>query len=293
MTALPPEISSLPLAPIAAGIVAFGAAILLGSRILAPTDGPLEGGTDSVESGDAKASVRWIPQRIRASLDSAGLMEPDRQIAFVVVHALAIVLGGIIAIAAASRMESSMAATIVVAAGLLVGWWLPTAWLVERQVRRREEISADFPMMLDLLEIALAGGLGLPAAWAKVKDTIRGSSDPLAVEMRRIELDVDFGSSWAAALDRAAERTGVAGFRALASLFGQSERFGTELTRVMVVLSDSLRLEASQALEERAHVASVRLLVPLGALLFPATVIILVGPLFLMLFETLQNVNAD
>ena len=111
--------------------------------------------------------------------------------------------------------------------------------------------------------------------------------------MNRIELDVDFGSSWSAALDRAAERTGVQGFRSLASLFGQSERFGTELSRVLVVLSDSLRLEASQALEERAHVASVRLLVPLGALLFPATVIILIGPLFLMLFEVLQNVNAD
>jgi tight adherence protein C len=115
----------------------------------------------------------------------------------------------------------------------------------------------------------------------------------LAAEMRRVEVEASIGLGWNAALDRASARTGVPSFRSLGSLVGQSVRFGTELAKVLEVLSDSLRLETMQSLEERAHKASVRLLVPLGTLLLPATLVVFVGPLFILLLEALQTVNAD
>ncbi|MFM7260572.1 MAG: type II secretion system F family protein [bacterium] len=287
----------LPVAPLVSALVAFGAAIVIGSRSFgvgraesaAPASTPAAAPSPTVSA----TASRWIPASTRVSLDAAGIVGVDQQFLFVLVHACCIVVGGVIAAVGASYIDSGMVGTLIFAAGLVIGWWLPVSWLAMRRERRRAEIEADFPVMLDLLQIALEGGLGLAAAWTKVRETLRGSSDVLGEEMHRVEIEVEFGASWAEALDRAATRSEASAFRSLSSLFGQSERFGTELSRVVVVLSDSLRLESSQALEERAHVASVRLLVPLGTLLLPATIVVLVGPLFFMLFETLQGVNAD
>ena len=292
--------SASALAPIVAGAVAFFAILLLGRRSAAPGSAA-DGGAviETFASGDAddrflaRIARSWIPRSWRESMSASGLYALDAQLAFVAVHGLSIVIGCLAGAIAAQRIESTTVASLVFVAALVVGWWVPLSWLEGRRVQRRLEMTADFPMMLDLLRIALGGGLGLPAAWTTVGNSMRGSSGALPEEMRRIELEVAFGLDWSAALDRASTRTGVQGFRSLGSLVGQSTRFGTELSKVLEVLSDSLRLEAMQSLEERAHVASVRLLVPLGALLLPATVIVLVGPLLLLLIETLQQVNAD
>lgn len=285
--------SSLPLAPFVAGAVAFGVAVFLGRRMLAAGVGSVQAATAGRGADGGLETAAWIPRSARASMEAAGLFGADAQVSFILVRAFALAVGGIVGAVGAARVESGPVAALVAAAGLVVGWWMPVAWLEARRERRRAEIAADFPVMLDLLEIGLEGGLGLPAAWSNVSGTLRGTCDALADEMRRIEVEVAFGLDWSVALERAADRSHVAAFRSLASLIGQSTRFGTELSRVIVVLSDSLRLEAMQALEERAHVASVRLLVPLGAVLLPATLVVLVGPLLLMLIETLQGVNAD
>lgn len=291
------DTDQFPIAPLIAGVVAFGAAVLLGSRALASAEGA-GSATDADSSIEAEgsgsaAATRWVPGSMRESLMSAGIMDGSQQLAFLAVHVASTVLGGLVGMIGALRFESGVTSTLVVAAGLVIGWWIPASWLAGRRERRRAEIAADFPMMLDLLEIGLSGGLGLEAAWSRVRETIRGGSGAMYAEMRRVEVEVEFGVPWAVSLERAAVRSQVPAFRSLASLFGQSQRFGTELSRVVIVLSDSLRLESSQMLEERAHVASVRLLIPLGLLLFPATIIVFSGPLFLMLFETLQGVNAD
>jgi hypothetical protein len=57
------------------------------------------------------------------------------------------------------------------------------------------------------------------------------------------------------------------------------------------VLSDSLRNEEIESIEERAHRASVLMLVPIGVLLLPSTLLLILVPMFTMLLETLQDAN--
>lgn len=178
------------------------------------------------------------------------------------------------------------------AVGAAIGYWIPGVWLEARAARRRIEILADLPAMLDLLQISVRGGMGLQAAWATVAESMRGGGDSLVEEMRRIDLDVSFGSGWSAALTKASDRTGIGELRSLGSLMGQTERFGSDLARTLEVMADSLRHEELQSVEERAHRASVKVLFPLAALMLPATLLLIVAPLLLLLFEALMKATA-
>lgn len=202
--------------------------------------------------------------------------------------------GAVAGLLLARNLESSTQASLMLAAlGAVAGWMMPSSWLDARRSRRRTEIASEFPVMLDLLQISLQGGMGLPAAWAAVAQGLGGASEALAQEMRRVEIEVGFGRGWTAALDETSTRTGVREFRSLGSLLQQSERFGSDLSSTMRVLSDSLRHEEMQALEERAHHASIRMLFPLGALMLPATLMLVIAPMLILLFEQLGDVTID
>jgi hypothetical protein len=141
----------------------------------------------------------------------------------------------------------------------------------------------------NVLIVGAGGGMGLHAAWAAVAANLSGSRSGLAQEMRRVEVEVGFGNGWAASLADATTRTGLPEFRALGSLLEQTERFGTEMAQMIRVMSDSLRHDEVQTLEERAHRASVMLLVPLSGLLLPGSLILMFAPPFMLLLEGMNS----
>lgn len=228
------------------------------------------------------------------SLEMAGVRSPRDRTAFRAIHLSAILAAG----ATGGMMASLMALTPVpalslTAMGAAMGWWIPRTWVAARVATRRLAIATDLPIMLDLLQIAMRGGMGLPAAWSSVADGLRGSCNALAEEMRRIDLEVSVGTSWGTALRDAADRTGVPELRSLGSLMAQTEEFGSELAKTLEVMADSLRHDELQLLEERAHQASVKILVPLVAFMLPATLLLIIAPMLLLLFEALQRATAS
>jgi tight adherence protein C len=154
-------------------------------------------------------------------------------------------------------------------------------------------MQADFPIMLDLLQISMQGGMGLHAAWATSAATLEGSGELLAREMRQIDIAVGMGQPWGPALEEATERTGIAEFRSLGSLLGQTQRFGTGVADMIRVLCDSLRHDEVQALEELAHRRTVRMLAVLASVLLPATLMIIFLPLLFIALDALRGVTID
>lgn len=236
---------------------------------------------------------RLLPQSYIDLLESAGEESRPAQVLLSVLHALAIAGGALGGAWLGVRGESEIAPLVFGGLGAGLGWWLPMAWLEARREQRRREILADLPVMLDLLQLALQGGMGLAAAWNSTAEHLGGRNAPLAQELRRVDLEVALGGGWAGALSAASERTGVDEFRALGQMLEQTERFGTEMARMVAVQCDSLRHSELQDLEERAHEASVKMLFPLTALLLPATLLLIIGPLLLMLFDSLQQATSN
>jgi len=226
-------------------------------------------------------------------LDMAGFHSPAEQAAFRLLHACAIIILGA-GMGLASRTGGAQGAGVAfaTAAGCIAGWLIPRYWIEARCTRRRMEIVSEIPLMLDLLQISVRGGMSLPSAWVSVADNMRGAGEALAHEMRRIDLEVSFGTGWGMALDHASSRTGVGEFRSLGSLMEQTERFGSEMARTLEVMSDSIRDEEVQGLEERAQQASVKILFPLAAFMLPATLLLIVAPLLILLFQALARATA-
>ncbi len=278
-----------------ASIAAFVAVLIVGllidrrDRAIAPA------GVDRIatEAGPITRQInRRLPGRWRDRMNRAGIPEGTSQAIFIAAAIGTTLLGLILGLLVATMLDWSSSMRLVAAfIGLGAGWWAPQLWLGAREQSRFAAMLAEFPVMIDLLEISLQGGLALTAAWEVVASHLAVISPPLAEEMRRIELEVEFGGDWAIALDHAWGRTGIGEFRTLGTLLRQSERFGTELTETLRTQSDALRLEERQGLEDRAQRASIVLLFPLALMMFPAVLIIVAGPMLLILLENLRTVN--
>jgi tight adherence protein C len=231
---------------------------------------------------------------LAARLRMAGFEQPSAANTFRLRQALAAVtLGALAGWLGFSIGSEPGTAAIGATVGGLLGWRLPMWWLDGRVQARRADIRAEFPVMLDLLQISMQGGLGLHAAWTATAEALQTSGDALAAEMRRVDIAVGLGTPWGGALSAAADASGEESFRSLGSLLGQTQRFGTEVAQMIRVLCDSLRHDELQDMEERAHRMSVRMLLPLAGLLLPATLLLVVAPLLLMLFESLEQATSD
>ena len=268
----------------------LGAACAGAAAVLALSAWMLKQAPKATEGTTASALPGWYRKRLAA----AGLSEGAQQNWFAALHASAIATGALGGLWITGGGETLSTAMLIVGGlGAYAGWWAPASWLDARGMQRRVELTTDFPIMLDLVELSLQGGLGLHASWMAVCENLSGSSDAMSEEMRRVDLEVAFGATWTQALAAAAERTGVQEFDALGSLLAQTERFGTEVGRAIRVQCDAMRHEEVESIEERAHRASVKVVIPLVGLLLPATILVTFVPLLIIVIGALADVSPD
>ena len=275
------------------GIAAFVAVLVAGAL-------SRRGGSTSVSSvpvaRDGASRDPMVPAGLARQLAAAGIDDRAAQRRFMVALAASIALGAAAGAAAARFLDllgSPLALLAIVAGAGFLAARLPLGWLSSRIAARRVEILANFPVMLDLLHLAVEGGMGLSAAWATVTDSIGRRGGVLAAEMRRVDVQVGLGAPWPDALRDAGARTGVPEFGALGALLGQTERFGTEVGRAIRVQGDALRHEEIESIEERAHRASVKVVFPLVAVFLPALLLVTFVPLIIIVVEALVSVQTD
>jgi len=283
-------------APLLAGVLAFVGAIAAGwlarGRVVAQPAVAGAGAHPDIwrDSVGARSWRRSLSDRLRR----AGFEQAHAARIFATSTAACLLLCA----AVGFRMGQSLSAQELAAPygallGAFLGWRLPGWWLNARISRRRLEMPSDFPVMLDLLQISMQGGMGLHAAWASSAASLEGSGDLLAREMRQVDIAVGLGRSWGETLDEATERTGISEFRSLGALLGQTQRFGTGVADMIRVLCDSLRHDEVQALEELAHRRTVRMLAVLTSVLLPATLMIVFFPLLLIALDAMRGVTID
>ena len=236
----------------------------------------------------------WETSNLRIRFMNAGYRFPTAPVFFFAAKTLlALALPGLLVVYF-GLFGGQESAPIVVLPSLLaiaaLGYFLPNAWLMWRIRNRQREIFESFPDALDLMTVCVEAGLALDAALTRVGDEMKLKSITLAEELHLVSLEMRAGSSRERALRNLALRTGVEEIDSLVALLVQSDRFGTSVADSLRVHSEGLRTKRRQRAEEAAAKIPVKILFPLLFCIFPALMLVLLGPSFITVFRVLLPV---
>ena len=169
----------------------------------------------------------------------------------------------------------------------IVGFYLPTFYVWIRQNQRHSEILAALPDALDLMVVCVEAGLGLGAALQRVGQEIRLASPCLSDELALVNQEMQTGVSRTDALRNLAERTGVEDIFSLVAMLIQTDRLGTSIAMSLRAHADSMRTRRRQRAEQLARKASIKLAFPLVLLIFPALLVVILGPAGIQILKAL------
>ncbi len=167
------------------------------------------------------------------------------------------------------------------------GFILPRFVLLRLKASRQLKITWGLADALDLMVITMEAGLGLNAAMLKVCEELKDVHPDISKEFELANLEIRVGRERSEALRNLADRSGVDDLNSLVGMLIQADRFGTSIARAVRVYSDSLRTKRRQRAEQAAQKAAFKLLLPLGALLFPTMFIVILGPALLNISDML------
>ncbi|MCC6148153.1 MAG: type II secretion system F family protein [Anaerolineaceae bacterium] len=196
-----------------------------------------------------------------------------------------VIFGGLIMLVFTVGQTRWPAGRIVLAAlgfGLL-GFFFPRLWLSSKISRRQKDIRKAMPDALDLLTICVEAGLGFDAAMAKVSEKWQTE---LSLAFARVIQEIQLGKLRREALRDMAERIGITEMSSFVAAVIQSESLGVSLAKVLRIQSDQMRVRRRQLAEEEAHKAPIKMLLPMGLLIFPSLMIILLTPAGIRIFNS-------
>ena len=214
----------------------------------------------------------------------AGYMHPYAPAIYSGVKILLFIIGVLVMtlLVLPTDMERPQQMTLVLVGSTFM-FFLPNIFLSYRLKKRHDEIYRHLPEAIDLLEICVSSGLGLDMAWNVVADEIRQVSPVLSGSMSLANFEMHLGISRIDAMKHMAERTGVEQLKSLAAILIQTDRFGTSIAETLQVFAESIREERSFVAQETAEKMSVKMLFPMILFIFPAALIVMVGPAILAL----------
>ena len=236
-------------------------------------------------------SKRFTPQNVleqtRKKLELAG--NPGRMDAstFLILHFVAaIFLGSLIfVISLFSKTFTLPIKVLLVVAFTVLGYFLPDLLIKSRIDSRQKSVRKAMPDALDLLTICVEAGLGFDAAMAKVHEKW---DNELALAFGRVNREIQLGKLRRDALRDMAERLGIAEMTSFVAAVVQSEMLGVSMAKVLRIQSDQMRVRRRQYAEEQAHKAPIKMIFPMGLLIFPALMIVLLTPAALRLMGSLK-----
>lgn len=159
--------------------------------------------------------------------------------------------------------------------GAVIGFFLPDLLLYNSGQRRQQQIPVILPDSLDMLTICVEAGLGFDAALAQVARNTKG---PVAAEFSRVLQEMQIGKSRSEALRAMAERTTVPELQSFVSALVQSSEMGIPIAHVLREQAKEMRVRRRQRAEEQAQKVPVKITFPLIFCLFPALMVVILGP---------------
>jgi tight adherence protein C len=178
----------------------------------------------------------------------------------------------------------------ILGGALLIGFLIPEGFILWRVSVRQHQLRRGLPDALDLLVICVEAGLGMDQALLRVSQELKVVHPELSEELGLVNLEMRVGKTRIEALRELGRRTGIDDIKALVAMLAQTERFGTSIAQSLRVHSDDLRTRRRQRAEEMGAKTTVKMVPPLVLFIFPALMVVILGPAILTILRQWINV---
>ena len=179
----------------------------------------------------------------------------------------------------------------IVAGSALIAVLGPDAYIARRQGAMQREYRLVFPDLLDMLVVCSDAGLALDAALARIQPEVSKESHALGVNLSLLGAETRAGRSTTDALGAFAERLNIDEARAFTILLRQSLELGTDVGEALRVFSDEMRKKRLLRAEETANKLPVKMVMPLGGLIFPVILMVVLVPVVIRLLAVVGTIH--
>ena len=162
----------------------------------------------------------------------------------------------------------------------------PMFWMYMIIKKRHKDIQRALPGVLDLLTLSVEAGRDFLTA---LRDILRNrAQDPLGEELERVFREIQLGKQRRQALRGMADRVRQGDLSQVIDTLVQADELGVSIGAILRILSDQMRQKRFQLAEKLANEAPVKLLFPLIVFIFPAVIIVMLGPVLMQSFQQFQ-----
>ena len=213
---------------------------------------------------------------VHKRLLTAGISTSIRAEEFVTAQALTTVFGIVVAVAWSTFGTPPQRYGVLALVMLpLMGAGVPSAWLNRKVAERKDSIRRELPDVLDLLAISVEAGVGFEGAMQVVTEHFQS---PRAEEMSRTLREMELGLPRREALQNLKRRTEVPELSNFVLALVQADALGMPIGRVLKTQASEMRTKRRQWAREKAAKLPVKILIPLVLFIFPAVLVIILGP---------------
>lgn len=164
--------------------------------------------------------------------------------------------------------------------GFMLGMLLaisPGMWLNSTIKRRHTEIMRALPNLLDLLTLSVEAGKDFISS---LRDILaKRKHDALYEEFSRTFNEIQLGRKRSEALKDLSLRVNHADLSSVLNAIIQAEELGVSIGELLRIQGDMLRNKRFTLAEKLANEAPVKIIIPIVLFIFPAVLVILIGPI--------------
>jgi tight adherence protein C len=161
----------------------------------------------------------------------------------------------------------------------------PDAFVARAQRHLQSQYRIVFPDLLDMLVVCIDAGLSLDASFGRIRPEVEKRSRALGVNLEILGSETRAGRSTPDALDRFADRVNLDEVSAFVLALRQSIELGTDIADALRIFSDEMRGRRLLRAEENANKLPVKMVIPLGACIFPVILLSMLLPVVIRLLS--------
>jgi tight adherence protein C len=232
-------------------------------------------------------------EHYRELLSHAGHRHPDALTTFFGIKAATIlVCACIVTLISLIASGDTTGLFLAVVAGAGIGHLLPDRILRAMHRRRDWALRSSLPIALELMILGLESGQSLDTVISESARELDATHPELAEEFNLILMEMLASRGRQEALRGLAERNTEPEVKRIAQVLIDGDRFGTGLATALRNQLRFLRTRMRQSAQEQARKVSVKLVFPIFFLIFPAILLVTLGPAIILVFNAMGKMLA-